>query len=156
MPVFSDQLHLLGFSLGGSVVLRHAVAAGPVRLSLLLVLSAPGEALPCQLYAHFLARLVLPRVVRGGDLGRIYKEAAVIDPVVAGLHVVLPWAIDANWDAHLRVDALQDLGAFVNDGLHLEKAGSRQEADDVLELQGHVTCVAESKKLLEHLGAFDD
>lgn len=137
-------------------MLGHTITTASVRLAFLLLLSHSAQAFSHQLEARLVSCLTLPGVVRGGDLGRVYKEVAVVDPVVASLQVVLIWAADSDWDTDLGVDTLKDLGTLVNDGLHLQKAGSSEETDNILELQGHVTGVAERKELLEHLGAFDD
>lgn len=118
------------------------------------MVSCTAQAFGCQLHACVMHGLRLSGIVRGGDLGGVYKELTITDSIAAVLQVLLLWT--AHWDADLRMNTLKDLGAFINYGLHLQKTGSSEETDDIFELQGHVACVAEREELLKHLWALDD
>lgn len=154
LPIFPNQLHLFSLRLYCCVLLRHAIAAAPVRLALFWLVLHAAQAFGTQLHPCVVHDLRLTGVVRGGDLGGVYEELTVIDSIAAVLQVLLLWT--AHWDADLRMNTLKDLGAFINYGLHLQKAGSSEETDDIFELQGHMACVAECKELLKHLWALDD
>lgn len=154
LPIFPNQLHLLSLSLYCCVLLRHAIAAAPVRLALLWLVPHTAQAFGSQLHPCVTHGLRLTGVVRGGDLGGVYEQLTITDSIAAVLQVLLLWT--AHWDADLRMNTLEDLGAFINYGLHLKKTGSSEETDDIFELQRHMACVAERKELLEHLWALDD
>lgn len=154
LTIFPNQLHLLRLRLYGSVLLGHTVTAAPVGLALFILVSHAAQAFGCQLEAGVVRGLRRAGVVRGGDLGGVYKELTVTDSIVAVLQVLLLWT--AHWYADLRMNTFEDFGAFINYGLHLQKTGSSEETDDIFELQGHMACVAKCEKLLKHLWALDD